>query len=145
LKAIINAHVYNTETADVVCDVSYGWSGSDLDWHETTLYRPKKGAFFLAGKGGPRSMWAEQHGTASTNGSGLRVFDIEEARVPMEAARSAGPHGGRRLTQSSAARNTHPRSPFPGRVRGLTGGLRLCGHVHKTAPPIVEVGLPGPA
>jgi hypothetical protein len=59
MKAIINGRIYNTDTADVVWDVSYGWSGSDLDWHETVLYRTKKGTFFLAGKGGPRSMWAQ--------------------------------------------------------------------------------------
>jgi hypothetical protein len=86
VKAIINAHIYNTDTAEVVCDVSSGWSGMDLDWHETALYRTKKGAFFLAGKGGPRSMWAERQGTATSSGSGLRVIDAGEARARMEAA-----------------------------------------------------------
>lgn len=86
MKAIFDARIYNTDTADVVCEVGHGWSGSDLDWHETTLYRTKRGAFFLAGKGGPRSMWAKRHGNASTNGSGLRVIDVEEARARMEAA-----------------------------------------------------------
>ena len=85
MKAIINARVYNTETANVVCDISYGWRGSDLGWHETTLYRTKNETFFLAGKGGPRSMWAEQHGTGSTKCSGLRVIDANEARALMEA------------------------------------------------------------
>ena len=86
MKAIINARVYNTDTADIVCDISRGWSGSDLDWHETILYRTKNGAFFVAGQGGPRSMWAERHGTTSSRGSGLRVIDIDEARAHMEAA-----------------------------------------------------------
>lgn len=86
MKAIVNGRIYNTDTADVVCDVSYGWSGSDLNWHETILYRTKNGAFFLAGKGGPRSMWAQRHGGASSNGSGLRVIDFDEARARMEAA-----------------------------------------------------------
>ena len=86
MKAIINARIYNTETADVVCDVSHGWKGSDLDWHETALYRTKNGTFFLAGRGGPRSMWAERYGRSSNSGSGLRVIDLEEARAYMEAA-----------------------------------------------------------
>lgn len=86
MKAIINAHIYNTETAKVVCDVSYGWNGSDLDWHETTLFRTKNETFFLAGKGCPSSMWAQRHGTLSTKGSGLRVIDANEARAQMEAA-----------------------------------------------------------
>lgn len=86
MKSIINAHIYNTDTAEVVCDISYGWSGTDLNWHESTLYRTKKGAFFLVGKGGPRSMWAEGHGTTSSTGNGLRLIDVAEARALMEAA-----------------------------------------------------------
>ena len=86
MKATIKSRIYNTDTAEVVFDISHGWSGSDLDWHETTLYRTKNGAFFLAGKGGPRSMWATSHGNVSSSGSGLRVIDVEEARTHMEAA-----------------------------------------------------------
>lgn len=86
MKAIINAHVYNTATAEVVCDVSAGWKGADTDWHETTLYRTKKGAFFIAGEGGPRSMWARTTGMTSSRGSGLRVLDLDEVRTLMERA-----------------------------------------------------------
>lgn len=85
MKAIINARIYNTETADVVCDISQGWKGSDLDWHETGLFRTKNGTFFVAGRGGPRSMWAERHGRSCSAGSGLRVVDLDEARGHMEA------------------------------------------------------------
>ena len=31
-------------------------------------------------------MWAEHHGRSSNSGNGLRVIDVEEARVHMEAA-----------------------------------------------------------
>lgn len=86
MKAIINAHVYNTETARVVCDVSHGWRGADLDWHETTLYCTKKGTFFIAGEGGPRSVWAQRTCSTSSHGSGLRVVAMAEAREMMEAA-----------------------------------------------------------
>jgi hypothetical protein len=86
VKAIINARVYNTSTADVVCDISEGWSGSDSSWHETILYRTKKGTFFIAGRGGPHSMWAQRHGSLNSGGSGLRVVDIAEARAFMEAS-----------------------------------------------------------
>lgn len=57
-----------------------------MGWHETTLYRTKRGAFFHSEKGEPRSMWAERHGNAITKASGLRVTDVEEARARMEAA-----------------------------------------------------------
>ena len=86
MKAIINANVCNTETADVVCDVSAGWKGADADWQETTLYRTKKGSFFIVGEGGPRSIWTQRTGMTSSRGSGLRVLDLDEVRTLMERA-----------------------------------------------------------
>jgi hypothetical protein len=85
VKAIIDGRIYNTDTADFVCEWSYGWEG-DLRWHETALYRTKKGTFFIAGRGGPRSEWAHHEGSSSSSGSGLRVVSPEEAQCRMEDA-----------------------------------------------------------
>lgn len=85
MKAIINGRIYNTETADLVCEVSHS-SKSSFDWHETELYRTPNGAFFLAGEGGPRSMWAKHDGNCSSSGKGLQVITVQEARSFMEKA-----------------------------------------------------------
>lgn len=86
-KAIINGKTYNTETATEICDIDSRASGGDFRWHSTRLYRTKKGAFFVAGRGGPMSMWAEPaHGGGITGGSGVRPVSASEARDYMEAA-----------------------------------------------------------
>lgn len=69
-----------------VCEWEYGRKG-DSAHHVTALYRTRRGAFFLAGKGGPRSMWAGRlAGGLCGPGSGIRVIDAEEARTHIEAA-----------------------------------------------------------
>jgi hypothetical protein len=85
VKAIINGRVYNTDTADLVCETYRGYSG-DFHWDETGLYRTKKGTFFLAGQGGPKSRWAETDGRHWNTGSGIRLVGWDEARCFMEEA-----------------------------------------------------------
>lgn len=81
-RAIINGKTYNTETATRICSVpSRAQSRTDFSWHDTDLYRTKKGTFFLAGRGGYASMWAQ-----SVGGSGVRPVSAQEARDYMEAA-----------------------------------------------------------
>lgn len=86
MQAVIDGKKYNTETADEICDISpIGYMSSDFNWHDTRLYRTKKGAFFLAGRGGPRSIWARsfgQHG--SQGGEGIRPLSYDDARVYAE-------------------------------------------------------------
>ena len=88
MKRIIDGKLYETSKANRVCDVSssshnYG----DFGWHETVLYRTAKGNFFVAGEGGPRSMWAELTGQNSwSSGKGIRAIGEDEARGYMEAA-----------------------------------------------------------
>jgi len=87
MKRIINGKLYDTETAHELCELESTAYVSDFEWHETYLYRTKKGAFFIAGVGNAASMWAEPCGQGGhTNGEGLRVVDDSEARQYMEAA-----------------------------------------------------------
>lgn len=86
MKKVIDGKVYNTDTADVVCDLSSMENYSSSQWHETLLYRTRNGTFFLAGEGGAASMWAGHVGHTPTGGAGLRVIDVEEARRWMESA-----------------------------------------------------------
>ena len=86
-KQVINGKVYNTETAEEICELPCSYYGSDFNFHLTHLYRTLKGAYFLAGKGGPMSMWAEPSGgNGRTSGSGIRVLDAEAARGYAESA-----------------------------------------------------------
>jgi hypothetical protein len=84
MRKVINGKVYDTETAIEVCDVSSDHARSDFKWHSTTLYRTKKGSWFLAGRGHAMSMWASYNGNTSGPGSGIRVLDADEARELLE-------------------------------------------------------------
>jgi len=87
MKKVIDGKNYDTSNADEICDVPSSSAPGDYGWHETTLYRTAKGRFFIAGKGGPRSMWAESVGQNSWRaGQGIRTITVEEARQFMEAA-----------------------------------------------------------
>ncbi len=87
MKAVIEGKKYNTETAEQICTLPGGaYSHSDFRHHNTDLYRTKKGTFFVAGEGGPLTMWVETHGSSNRGGSGVRVVSTDEARKIMEEA-----------------------------------------------------------
>lgn len=87
MKRIIEGRVYNTATAARICEVPCEtYDRGNWHWHDTSLYKSPRGAYFIAGEGGPLSMWAEVMGTARRSGSGLRVITEEEARAFAEAA-----------------------------------------------------------
>ena len=87
LRRVIDGKVYDTIKANLVCELSSSHNYGDFGWHETELYRTAKGNFFVAGVGGPRSMWAERTGQNSwSSGKGIRAVDENEARGHMEAA-----------------------------------------------------------
>ena len=52
-------HVYDTEKADEVATRSFGTFG-DPAGYEETLYSTKAGLFFIVGKGGEESPYAEE-------------------------------------------------------------------------------------
>lgn len=87
MKAIANGKTYNTETAERVCGLDCNYHPGDFQYHDTDLYRTKKGAFFIAGKGGAASMWAQPcSGGGRMGGAGVRPVSNQEARDYMEAA-----------------------------------------------------------
>lgn len=80
MKAIIDGKRYDTETAAAICEGSYNGPRSDFAWWEATLYRTKGGAYFLAGRGGPASGFAEPaYGGGRTGGEGILPRDAREA------------------------------------------------------------------
>jgi len=68
--------VYNTETAEELgCD-SFS-NPNDFHHYSETLYRTKKGNYFMYGEGGPLSHYAENVGNNNTAGS-ERMWEVTE-------------------------------------------------------------------
>lgn len=63
MKKIINGKVYDTETAQEVGAWDNNMSHRDVCWCSETLYRKKTGEYFIHGKGGPASRYAEAVGS----------------------------------------------------------------------------------
>jgi len=86
MKRIIAGKRYDTDTAEEVTSRQEGYGG-DFAFYTEALYRTPKGAWFLAGEGGPRSHYAEQSadGRQSYGGSAIRPMTGPEARQWLEA------------------------------------------------------------
>ena len=85
MKKIIDGKIYNTETAECLCDVGNNLGSSDFSHNRSELFVTKKGAFFVAGGGGPLSRWAVSVGNNSTGGSvGIYLVTRDEARAFLE-------------------------------------------------------------
>lgn len=86
MKRIIDGKRYDTETADLIGSNGAGYAGDFHAWYET-LYRTKKGAFFLCGNGGALSSWgrATGNGNERCGGEGIRPLDVAEALTWCEA------------------------------------------------------------
>jgi len=85
MRKIINGKVYDTTTADEICE--WGPSGltrNDFHWWTESLYRTKKGAWFVAGEGGALSKYRQPHGNGSIGGEDLRLVTEDEARALVE-------------------------------------------------------------
>ena len=83
MKAIIDGKLYNTETADLICDCgSRTHNQSDFTYWAGKLYRTKKGAFFIDGHGNAASLYSVPSGSGQNSymgSSGIKVVDQEWA------------------------------------------------------------------
>jgi hypothetical protein len=87
MKRVIEGKTYNTDTATLIGEASYGNHGDFHAWEEA-LYRTAKGAFFLVGSGGARTRWREQVSQNTwSGGEGM------EAMIPPEALEWCERHG----------------------------------------------------
>ncbi len=84
MKRVIDGKMYNTETAEELASAHNGLNASDFDYVEESLYRTKKGAFFLGGDGGARSKYARRVGNGTCEGSGIIPLTEDEALVWLE-------------------------------------------------------------
>lgn len=92
MKKIINGKLYDTETAqELGCDG--GNYGNFSEWHEE-LYRKRTGEFFLYGKGGPRSRYAQCTGNNLwIDGSKIIPLSVGSAREWAEEHLTADEYG----------------------------------------------------
>ena len=87
MKHIIAGRIYNTETAIRICELPCRFYKGDFQYHDTDLYRTRNGNYFIAGQGGPASMWAEPCGNNGySGGSGIRPVDTDTAMRYAETA-----------------------------------------------------------
>lgn len=85
MKKIINSKLYDTETAECLHTDSYGYASDFEHWSES-LYVTKKGAFFIAGEGGPLSKYAVQSSSNNySGGSSIRPISRQEAIAWLES------------------------------------------------------------
>lgn len=87
MRRVIDGKLFDTDKATRLCGLNCTAYPSDFAWHDTSLYRSKGGRYFLAGQGGPSSMWAQPaYGGGRGEGRGIRVLDDDEARDYAERA-----------------------------------------------------------
>lgn len=72
MKKIINAKVYDTDTARHIGLWKNGQS-SDLDYIQETLYCKRTGEYFLYGEGGPRTKYSKMIGANSWSGGEMII------------------------------------------------------------------------
>ena len=81
MRAIINGLRYDTEKSVLIGEGGYSGSRSDFQWWEAGLYRTRRaGRFFVAGTGGPMTMFAHRVPNGSAGGSKLIPMSVDEAR-----------------------------------------------------------------
>ena len=79
MKKVINGKLYNTKTAEIIYEWDNGIYGNDFRSCEETLYKTKKGAYFIAGSGGAMSKYAVTYGNSTSGSSNLEVISEKEA------------------------------------------------------------------
>lgn len=84
MKRIINGKKYDTETATMIHEWDNGHYTGDFEHCEEALYRTRKGAYFLAGSGGPMSKYAESRGNETSGGEAITPITETEAREWLE-------------------------------------------------------------
>ena len=85
MRQVIGGKVYDTETADQLASADSSLTRTDFGHWEETLYRTKKGGYFLAGGGGPATKWARPGvGGRPAGSSGIRALSEQDARAWVE-------------------------------------------------------------
>ncbi len=83
MKKVIEGKLYDTETADLICEYSYGRS-SDFRYLYEALYKTTKGQWFIAYDGGAQSKYAADYGDGIGGSEGIKLVDEDDARRFVE-------------------------------------------------------------
>lgn len=84
MKKIINGKSYNTETAEEVASFWNGLCSGDFGSLSESLYRTKKGSWFIAGEGGPMTKYARHYGNMTSGGAELIPITAQQALKWLE-------------------------------------------------------------
>ena len=84
MKKVIEGKLYNTETADSLAEWGNGLCYTDFNFLSETLYRTKKGKFYLHGCGGARTRYSEAYGNCRGEGEDIVPLSEAEARKWVE-------------------------------------------------------------
>lgn len=84
ISKIIDGLRYNTATAEEICTFESDSRKGDFRHEVTTLYRTPRGRFFLAGRGGAMTRWAQAVQGGRSGGEGLHPVGTAEARDFVE-------------------------------------------------------------
>lgn len=76
MKKIINGKVYNTETAECIADE--GKSLCNFYSTSESLYRTKKGAFFIYGESSAGGRYGSSYGNTLSGGADIQAVDEKE-------------------------------------------------------------------
>ena len=79
MKVIIERKSYNTETATKIAKWDNGRYRNDFSAIEETLYRTKKGQYFIHGWGGAATSYAKTFGNSSSEGESIKLMSQDEA------------------------------------------------------------------
>ena len=84
MKKIINGKLYNTETAKEIGSWWNGYGSSEFNHCAETLYQKNNGEYFMYGRGGALSIYAETHGSDVGWGNCIVPMTDKEARAWAE-------------------------------------------------------------
>lgn len=81
MKQVINGIRFDTETSTPIGEGFSDAPRGDFRFYRATLYRSKRGRYFLAGEGGPETPWAQaDRGGVRWGGPGIVPLTAEGAR-----------------------------------------------------------------
>ena len=85
---IICGSLYDTHRAERLAQIPCpNEAARDDTWHETFIYRTPGGRYFLAGCGGPLSLWGRRRGDRLVGRNfGFRALTEDQAREYLDAA-----------------------------------------------------------
>lgn len=80
MKRAISGKIYNTDTAEEICEGGNGMCPNDFNSFYECLYKTKKGAYFIAGNGGPMSKYGQDYsGGGTVGGESMKLVTESEA------------------------------------------------------------------